>query len=667
MRRTTLRTTTALTAALLLLVGVSPGGAEPITTLKSPGGAVEVAFSLSAEGAPRYSVSFRGRPVVVDSGLGLTLHEVGPLSTGFRVVDTRRASRDERYAFVAGKTREGRDHCEEMTVALEQHGPPPRRLEVVFRAYDDGAALRYVLPRQPALHDVEIASEETQFRFTGDHRAWALFLPSFTTSNEREFVPVPLLAIKPESIVGPPLVVELGDGLTVALAEANLKGYAGLHLARVEGGNQSRFPTLVTKLAPLPTQPETAVRGATPLVTPWRVLVIGDRPGALIESTLVHNLSDPSEIADTSWIKPGKVAWDWWNGPVVPGAPFKAGMNNDTFKHFIDFAGEFGLEYMLIDAGWYGTHRDVTADITRSIPEMDIPGLVAYGGERKVGILLWLNWENVRDQMDLAFPVYEKWGVRGIKVDYMNRKDQEIVAFYRQVLRAAARYHLTVDFHGAYAPTGEERTWPNLLTREGILGLEYSKWSDRATPRHNVTIPFTRMLVGPMDYTPGAFRNVTVEAFAPRNDAPVAMGTRAHHLAMYVVYDSPLQMLSDTPAAYRGEPGADFLKVVPASWDETRALDGRIGEYVVIARRRGADWFIGAMTDAPRTVEVPLSFLGAGAFEATVYADVPESATAPTRIGVTLARIPPGPGRRPLVLNLVRGGGAAVQVRPATP
>lgn len=638
------------------------GSAEPVARLSSPNGWVLLEASVDSAGAPTYSVSFRGRPIVVDSGLGLTLREVGSLERGFHVVGTRRASRDERYTLISGKTREGRDYYEEMTVALEREG---LRLDLVFRAYDDGAALRYVLPEQPSLEDVLVVSEETRFRFTGDHRAWALFLPSFTTSNESEFVPVPLLAIKPESIVGPPLVVELGDGTTVALVEANLRGYSGLHFARLEGGDDTRFPTLVTKLAPAPNRPDLAVRGGTPFTTPWRVLMLGDRPGALIESTLLYSLSDPSEIADTSWIRPGKVAWDWWSGPSISGASFPVGMNDETIEHFIDFASELGLEYMLIDAGWYGSHRDVTADITRSITAIDVPGLVAYGNARNVGILLWLNWENVSDQMEDAFPLYEKWGVRGVKVDYMNRKDQEIVAFYHRVLRTAARYHLAVDFHGAYTGSGEERTWPNLLTREGVMGLEYSKWSDRATPRHNVTIPFTRMLTGPMDYTPGGFRNRTLDSFVPRDEAPFAMGTRAHQLAMFVVFESGLQMLVDSPDAYRAEPGVEFLRVVPASWDETRVLDGRIGEYIVVARKRGSDWFLGAMTDEARALSIPLDFLGAGSFEATRYADVPESETTAARIGIE--RLELRAGHQSLSLTLVRGGGAAIHLRPTPP
>ncbi|HVO10839.1 MAG TPA: glycoside hydrolase family 97 protein [Vicinamibacteria bacterium] len=639
--------------------------AEPYA-LRSPNGKVEVSFSLSPQGAPLYSVTFAGQPVVADSPLGLTLRQTGPLAGGLRVLEVTRASRDQRYPLVAGKTREGWDHGEEMTVALERGGERPVRLELVFRAYDDGAAFRYRLPQQAALEHVDVVSEDSRFRFLADHRAWALFLASFTTSNEREFVPVPLLAIKPESIVGPPLLVEAGDGLVVALAEANLRRWSGLHFARVEGGADSLHPTLVTKLAPLPGQADVVVRGTTPMVSPWRVLMLGSRPGELIESTILTRLADPNEIGDTSWIRPGKVAWDWWNGPAIPGAPFEVGMNDETFRYFIDFAAEFGLEYVLIDAGWYGDHRDGEADITRPIPGMDIAGLAAYAKPKNVRLLLWLNWDTVRNQMDVAFPLYEKWGVAGVKVDYMDRKDQEIVAFYQRTLRTAAKYHLAVDFHGAYAGSGEERTFPNLLTREGVMGLEYSKWSDRVTPRHDVILAFTRMLVGPMDFTPGGFRNVTAAEFAPRNLLPVVMGTRGHQLALYVVFDSPLQMLSDSPGAYRGQPGAEFLKAVPASWDETRVLDGRIGEYVVVARRRGSDWFVGAITDAPRRLSIPLAFLGPGAFEATVYADVPASAERPTELGVTPRRASASGPTGTLTLDLVRGGGAAVQLRPVT-
>jgi alpha-glucosidase len=650
-----MKRTVLILAALAFCPGLA--AAESVT---SPGGLVEITFALGEAGQPLYSVTYGGTPIVADSALGLTLRNGPPLATGFEMLAVTRASHDVPYSLVGSRAKQGRDRCEEMTVALREMGDRARRLTLVFRAYDDAAAFRYVLPEQERLGDVAIASEDTQFRFLEDHRAWVLDLASFTTSNEREFVPMPLLGIKPESIVGPPLTIEMGDGLTVALAEADLVDYAGLHLARREGGNESRHPVLTTKLAPLPSYPGIAVMGHTPMQSPWRVLLMGPRPGALLESTTIWSLAGPSRVEDTSWIRPGRVAWDWWNGPFIPGADFEVGMNDATFEYFIDFAAEFNLEYVLIDAGWYGSHRDLNASILTSVPGMDIPHLVAYGEERGVGLLLWLNWQNLRDVMHEAFALYEEWGVKGVKVDYMNRKDQEMVAFYHGVLEAAARHHLTVDFHGAYAGSGEERTWPNFLTREGVMGLEYDKWSDRVTPRHDVTLPFTRMVLGPMDYTPGGFRNVTIEEFAPRNLAPLVMGTRGHQLAMYVVYESPLQMLVDDPDAYRGQPGAEFLKIVPVVWDETRVLDGAIGEYVVIARRSGDDWFIGAMTDGPRTLQVPLDFLGDGTFEATVWGDTPESAETPTALGVTTDTVD---SSRSLTVTLVRGGGAAVHLR----
>jgi alpha-glucosidase len=656
-----------LAVATVLLLAGALAGAEPPSVLKSPSGTVEVSFSTGADGSLLYSVSYAGKPIVADSPLGLVLRDPGPLANGFRVTNVARASRNEKYTLVAGKTREAVDRSEEMTVSLERGGDRPVRLELVFRAFDDGAALRYVLPRQPGLDKVEILSENTRFRFLADHKAWALFLASFNTSNEREFVPVPLLAIKPESIVGPPLTIE-GDGFVASLAEANLRDWSGLHFARVEGGNDSRHPTLVSKLAPLPSQSDTVVRGTLPMRSPWRVIMLGRRPGDLVESTIITSLADPSEVADTSWIKPGKVAWDWWSGPnvgpAIPNAPFKVGMNDETYRYMIDFAAEFGLPYVILDAGWYGNHRDAKADITKCIPGLDVAGLAAYGRAKSVRLIVWLNWETVNLTMDQAFPLYEKWGLAGLKIDYMDRKDQEIVDFYHRTVVAAAKHHLTVDFHGAYASSGEERTYPHWLTREGIMGLEYSKWSDRVSARHDVTIPFTRMLVGPMDFTPGGFRNVRKAAFEVRNELPLVMTTRAHQLAMYVVYDSPLQMLSDTPVAYRGAPGSEFLKVVPTTWDETRVLDGKIGEYVAIARRHGSEWYVGAMTDAPRKLTVSLPFLAKGAWAADVFADAPDAEEEPTHLAITSPKITAGATPATLTFDLAPGGGAAVRLRP---
>jgi alpha-glucosidase len=438
-----------------------------------------------------------------------------------------------------------------------------------------------------------------------------------------------------------------------------------MYLHGLEGAKNA----LVSRLSPFGGREEgSAVRGRAPHESPWRVLMLGDEPGRLVESTLLLSLNPPSVVRDPSWIRPGKAAWDWWSGQVAEGVA-NPGMNDATMKHYIDFASEMGFEYMLVDAGWYtkkpswGDDADTTADITKSIPEIDLPGLVRYARERKVGIIVWLHWIPARDQMDRAFPYYERIGVKGVKVDFMDRDDQEMVGFYHRILRKAAEHRLVVDLHGAYKPTGLARTYPNYLTQEGVLGGEYNKWSGRVTAKHNVTLPFTRMLAGPMDYTPGGFRNVTRDAFRPQDRLPLVMTTRAHQLAMYVVYDSPLQMVSDHPGAYRGEPGADFLRAVPASWDETRVIEGRIGEFILVARRRGREWYVGGMTnEAARTLRLPLDFLGRGAHRLTEYADGAGAAADPKQVTVSARRVRAG---GTLTVRLAPSGGYAARFVPS--
>jgi alpha-glucosidase len=383
----------------------------------------------------------------------------------------------------------------------------------------------------------------------------------------------------------------------------------------------------------------------------------------LIPSNIIMNLNEPSEIKDPSWIKPGRVAWDWWNNAQVEGVDFEGGMNDATMEYFIDFAGEFNLEYMLIDAGWYGDHRDTLADVTTSIPEIDIPHLIQYASERGVNLILWLNWKPLMLNMEKAFATYREWGIRGVKIDYMNRDDQEMVNLYHKMVVEAARHELMVDFHGAYKPAGIRRTWPNLMTREGVLGLEHLKWSDLPTADHNVTIPFTRMLAGPMDYTPGGFDHAHPGEFEIKWGEPMALGTRCHQLAMYVVYESPLQMLSDHPGNYRGQPGAEFLMEVPASWDETRAIDGEIGEFIIMARRSGVQWFLGAMTNSePRELEVTLDFLDPGInYSATLYNDSEKTLVDANILEKIKAEVGNGQVWK---LTLAPGGGFVAKISP---
>jgi alpha-glucosidase len=332
-------------------------------------------------------------------------------------------------------------------------------------------------------------------------------------------------------------------------------------------------------------------------------------------------------------------------------------------KHYIDFAARHGLEYMLVDAGWAPMSEDGRIeDILRYRPEVDIPAIVAYGKSKGVETLIWVEWQALGRRMDEAMALYEKWGVSGIKVDYMNRDDQDMVGYYEKVVKKAAEHRLTVDFHGAYKPTGLRRAYPNLLTREGVMGLEYSKWSDRITPEYDVTIPFTRMLAGPMDFTPGAMRNAAKGKFEARDVAPMSQGTRAHQLAMYVVYESPLVMVSDYPEAYEGQPGMEFIEKVPTVWDETRVLAGKPADMIVLARRKGENWYVGAMTDwEAREIALGLDFLGVGEYEARVFADGPDAAMEATSLAIGKKRVMAGDT---LDLRLAPGGGAAVILSP---
>lgn len=648
--------------------------AEPVPqspqSVVSPNGAVAMRFSVDSTGTPQYALAFRGSPVVQDSPLGLSFARGGALA-GLAVTAVRRDSHDETWRLVAGATSSARDHYNELTVGLRERAGLRRELTLVFRAYDDGAAFRYVIPKQAALDSFAITAERSTFRFAGDYRAWASNYGSFTSSYETEYAPASIDSIKPDAIVGLPVTMRRPDGTMLALTEAALVDYAGMYV----GGTGDGAHGLVSKLSPLPDGGGVLVRGIAPHASPWRVIMLGATAGDLVESTLVLNLNAPSAIADVSWIEPGKVMFPWWpdfrtdadsvaNPEGWAATPAKR-INFANQKYNVDFAAEYGIRYIELEPPWYGDEKQaiekpLTMDITRAIPELHLPELLADAKAHGVGFLVWAHWESVRAQMEQAFATYERWGVKGVKIDFMNRDDQEMVNWYRTVVESAARHHLVVYLHGAYKPTGIERTWPNLLTREAVMGLEYNKWSHRSTPEHNVTLPFTRMLAGPMDYTPGGFTNVRPDQFKESYSRPMVMTTRAQQLAMYVVYLSPLQMVSDYPGAYRGKPESAFIRDVPTSWDETRVLSGEVGEYVAIARRHRDDWYVGAMTDgSARTIALPLGFLGANAYRATIYRDGDDASREPTHVTVDTRVVS---ASDTLTASMASGGGYAVRL-----
>ncbi len=656
----------------LVLFGGGPalaarGPAPEPLTVTSPNGELSVTFELKPNPQPYlpgerayYRVAWKGVPILADSPLGLDFKDATPLDQDFDIVGTERRASDTSWENSLGPQKRVPDRYNQLSVSLRERRAPQRRLDIIFRAYDEGIAFRYFLPAQDGLRKFTISSEGTGFYFAGEAGAYALNLGSYTTSYETDYHRVPLNQIKPASIVALPLLVEVLHGPWVALLEADLRDYAGMYVGGVAGVENG----LAAKLSPLPKRSDEAVEGAAPKSTPWRVLLVNARPGGLIETSyVVLSLNPPCALPDTSWIKPGKAAWDWWSGSFARGVAFKPGMNTETMLHYVDFAARHHFTYMLVDAGWYPAH-DYThpIDILHHTPETDVPRIIEYATQKGVKVLLWVFWGALNEHLDEALSLYQKWGAAGVKVDFMDRDDQEMVNFYERVVRKAAELKMTVDFHGAYKPTGLRRTYPNLLTREGVMGLEYSKWSDRITPEHDVTLPFTRMLAGPMDYTPGGFRNATRSQFKAVQVEPMTQGTRAHELAKYVVFESPLVMVSDYPEAYENQPGFEFIEAVPTVWDETRVLAGEPARYVAVARQKNDAWFVGAMTNwDARDLEIPLNFLGAGEYEAEIFADGADAGQVATRLDISKRRAKLGDK---LNVHLAPGGGLAVILRP---
>jgi alpha-glucosidase len=595
-------------------------------TLLSPNKEISIEIWPQDAGAlPRYAISRKGEVVIAPSTLRLHLVN-DPDFASFEVVNTRTRSVDESYELIAAKTAKARDHFNELTVSLVERNSSARRLDLVFRAYDDGAAFRYLIPEQQAFPELKLRGEDTQFVFPADYACYGLNIGRVDSSHEGEYDSLRAHRIREFNILTLPLTCTTTSGANAfAITEADLRDWAGMYLSGFGSGELGvdvRLPRRVDDTS------ASVRRSMTPegIQSPWRVVMLGDHPGKLIESNLITNLNPPSKIADTSWIKPGKTAWDWWSGPYLP-PPAKGGTDMPTIKRYIDFAAASGFPYMLIDEGWclnsgVGGSAPDDADVTRTKADIDMPQLVKYARDRKVDLLLWVQWKLLDRQLDAALAQYEKWGIKGIKVDFMDRNDQQMVDYYHRVMAKAADHKLMVNMHGAYTPTGLIRTYPNYVTQEGVLGAEYNKWSKRVTATHNVTLAYTRNLLGPMDYTPGGFRNTTPAEFKITNSPPMVQTTRGQALAMFVVYDSPLQMVADSPDIYEKADGFEFLKAVPTMWDETRFIAGEIAEYVVVARRKGNEWYIGAMNnEKPRTIEVPLKFLGDGRFTLTSWED----------------------------------------------
>lgn len=556
-------------------------------TVKSPDERILVNVETGA--TTTYSVTFNGKTILNPSPLSMTFDNGVVIGRNMKVKDVQHRTEDQMLTpVVRQKSDKIRDHYNEMVLNADQY-------KLYFRVYNDGLAYRFHTDFADSL---KVISEEVDYCFPEDYNTLFPEERTILSAQQPLFKPMKLSEIGTDRFCSTPVLIKVDDQARIFISESDLESYPGMFLKK-----QGKYE-LAGKFAAYSLEEEkTDDRQIFPTKRadyiarvsgtrnyPWRAMIVAENDANLVTNQLIYKLA-PESQGDFSWVKPGKIAWDWYNALILTGVDFKCGINNETYKYYIDFASKYGLEYVVLDDGW-----SEAWDVTKTVPEIDMEELVAYGKKKNVGLILWVSWAPFREKLDEAFALFSKWGIKGIKMDFMNRDDQAMVDFYYTVARKAAAHRMLVDFHGAYKPTGWLRTFPNVLSSEGVAGLENHKWGSFVTPEHNVTLPFTRMVAGPMDYTPGAMINFHEKDHKVWFNLPASIGTRCHQLGMYVVYESPLQMLADSPSNYyREEKCMEFLSQVPVVWDETRVLKASVGEYIVVARRSGDTWFIGGM------------------------------------------------------------------------
>lgn len=657
-------------AAVLSAVAVAASAtASPKEfSLKSPDGKLTVAVDVDE--TVSYSLEHDGTLLLDGSEISMTLSDGVTYGSGSRFLGKQLRSVDETIQAVNYRKKTVEDRYNELTLRF-------KGFNLVFRAYDDGMAYRFVsLSRTP----FNVVSEKASFSFPEDWKAYVPYVRDYSSDDfsrqfmnsfENTYSHISLSEWNRDRLAFLPLVVEAADGKKLCITESDLLDYPGMYLYNGDGDS-----SLEGVFAPYPAEEKQGGHNMLQMVVqsrkehiaefekgtafPWRTVIVSENDWELTESDMVYRLATPAaEDMDFSWVKPGKVAWDWWNDWNLYGVDFRAGINNDTYRYYIDFASAHGIEYVILDEGWA---VNLKADLMQVIPEIDLKMLADYAASKNVGLILWAGYWAFDRDMEAVCKYYSEMGIKGFKVDFMDRDDQKMVDFHRRAAEMAARYGLMVDFHGTYKPTGLSRTYPNVVNNEGIHGLEQLKWSpDADQVTYDVTIPFIRFVAGPADYTQGAMRNATRWNYRPVNNEAMSQGTRCRQLAEYVVFDSPLNMLCDSPSNYMREAECtEFIASVPTVWDETEALDGKIAEYVAIARRSGDAWYVGAMTDwNARDLELDLSFLGDGDFEMTVYRDgINADRAARDYVKETVAV----PASRKVSVHMAPGGGYAAVI-----
>ena len=642
--------------SVLALAAVCSLAAANDYTVTSPDGHLSV--KIDAGKTLTYSIERDGLLLIKPSCLQLTLENGKLWGPSAQIKKAVTRSVDNTVDSPVFKRSQVRDHYNELELQTKE-------FNLVFRAYDDGIAWRFV-PVKP----VTVKAEDILFSFAQD---WPAYIPyvnqhtqtlegQFFSSQESHYTHAKVSEWDRNRLAFLPITVEADGGVKLCIVEADLIDYPGMYLynatsglslkgmfakvpASYEAEDGDTFQRIITS--------RKDVIAENVSVMPWRAVIVVPEAKDLAQSDMTWRLASPQAVADLSWLKPGKVAWDWWNGWNIYGVDFEAGINTQTYKYYIDFASANGIEYIVMDEGWA---KNTVLNMKETKPDIDLPELVRYGREKGVGIVLWTIARLFEDQMEELCAQYSAMGIKGWKIDFMDHDDQNMVHFYRNAAAMAAKYHMFVDFHGAYKPVGMSRTYPNVLNYEGVYGLENMKWGnpnvDQVT--YDVTIPFTRLVAGPADYTQGAMRNAKKANYRPVGDEPMSQGTRCHQLAEYVIFDAPLSMLCDSPSNYmREQECTEWIAKVPTVWDETVALAGEIGEYVVMARRKGDVWYVGALNNwEPRDLELDLSFLPAGT-EVEIMADGVNAHRAARDYKKTEAKL----DGKPVKIHLAPGGG----------
>ena len=640
----------------------------------SPSGDLRAVVSVTNSGTT-LSVFAGETEVLAPSPISITIKENNESRTkvlwgmNSKQPKVRRSFVDEMIPAPVYKRFQVKDRYNQMVLTSGKQG-------LVVRAYDDGIAYRLTYKSNIPY---TVYNEQADFTFPADYPMYASYVKrgddgdfesQYINSFENTYEHESITKFKSSRLLFLPVLVELPHGMKVCITEADLDNYPGMYL--VGGGDT---PVLASHFAPVP---KTTVQGGHNMLQkfvtsreeyiardanaqlPWRVIAVAGNDADLPASDIVFRLGKPLRIADTSWIKPGKVAWDWWNAWNLYGVDFRAGINNETYKYYIDFAAENGIEYVILDEGWAVNKK---ADLMQVVPEIDLPELVTYADGKNVGLILWTGYWAFHRDMENVVKHYADMGIKGFKVDFMDRDDQEMVRFINEASELCACYNMLVDFHGMYKPTGAQRTWPNVINYEGVNGLEQLKWSPKGYDQvtYDVQIPFIRQFAGPMDYTQGAMRNAIKKNYNPVNSEPMSQGTRCRQLATYVIFDSPLNMLCDNPSNYRREPECTaFIARIPTVWDETLGLDGKVGEYITMARRSGDEWYVGGLTNwDKRDIIVDLSFLEEGFYEIELFKDGINA----DRAACDYKRVVmPVPEDRQLKVTLFPGGGFAGRI-----